>query len=45
MNKYVCVAKCPELDDDNLAHCIITQEEFDEDRVCPCGNIPKYEKL
>lgn len=45
MNRYVCLAKCPELDIDNLAHCIISQEDLDNDIECPCGNKPKYEKV
>ena len=41
--KYKCVASCPELDIDNIAHCKLTGREiYDrEERIrcdCPCGN-------
>ena len=46
MNKYKCVAYCPELDEDNERHCIFTEgyledkREYDEE-ICPCGNTTK----
>lgn len=47
MKKYICIAKCPELDDDNLRHCIATKEQIQEreERLgvyCPCGNEEKW---
>lgn len=40
--KMICVAKCPELDDENLPHCtdtldVINEKEAERD-YCPCGN-------
>lgn len=48
MKKYICVAKCPELDYDNSKHCITENPKqpfplYDYD--CPCGNCPKWEEL
>ena len=46
--RFVCVAKCPELDLDNERHCCGTQKEIDwqyeryEDSGCPVGNIPEW---
>lgn len=43
MNKYICVAKCPELDRNKDKHCIFTESYLDYKReycleICPCGN-------
>lgn len=48
MKKYICVAKCPELDYDNSRHCIADNPNnpfplYDYD--CPCGNCPIWEEL
>ena len=48
MKKYICVAKCPELDYDNSKHCVTDNPEqpfplYDYD--CPCGNCPIWEEL
>lgn len=45
MSKYMCIAKCPELDYDNEKHCEVIingEEELLElkDKQCPCGNNP-----
>lgn len=45
--KYECTAKCPELDKDNIPHCVeyIRNEEqlFNLlNKECPCGNDPKW---
>ncbi len=45
--KYICISYCPELDIDNLKHCIDTiegirnREEIHCD-YCPCGNLPTW---
>ncbi len=45
--RYICVAKCPELDVDKTPHCI-EYIHNDEDMIkllnkeCPCGNNPKF---
>ena len=48
-DKYICVAKCPELDCDNHTHCIDTLEGIQEtedrqNNYCPCGNTPEWKK-
>lgn len=48
MKKYICVAKCPELDCDNSKHCVTTNPNnpsslYDYD--CPCGNRPEWEEI
>ena len=48
--KFICVAKCPELDMDSYTHCIDTKEEIRsrEDKCqdyCPCGNNPIWEEI
>jgi hypothetical protein len=46
---YICITKCPELDDDNSKHCAGTgdyikrRESIGRD-FCPCGNIAKWEE-
>lgn len=47
MKKYICVAKCPELDHDNSKHCVTNNPNnpfplYDYD--CPCGNCPIWEE-
>ena len=43
LKKYICIAKCPELDIDGSKHCIATENEtkfgtpYNVD-YCPCGN-------
>ena len=39
MNKYLCTAKCPELDCEDSGHCIVTDLTA-RDFECPCGNKP-----
>lgn len=39
--KFVCVARCPELDYDNHKHCITREIRHD----CPCGNEDIWIKL
>ncbi|MNN06264.1 hypothetical protein D3C81_1190470 [compost metagenome] len=48
--KLICISKCPELDCDNLTHCIDTLEGIrnKEERgfdYCPCGNKDEWEEL
>jgi len=43
MNRYICIANCPELDEDNEAHCIFSESCLEDKReydleICPCGN-------
>ena len=43
MSRYICIANCPELDEDNEAHCIFTESYLEGNReydleICPCGN-------
>jgi len=48
MKKYICIQKCPELDEENLKHCIVTEETLQEIRFsdyCPCGNQEKWEEI
>lgn len=47
--KYICVAKCPELDRTKEHHCCmeVTSDEAIEylmNHDCPCGNIDKWEE-
>ena len=41
MKWYICKAKCPELDFDELPHCETTDPEttFEKQDGCPVGNI------
>ncbi|MNP79370.1 hypothetical protein D3C76_1771880 [compost metagenome] len=48
--KLICISKCPELDRDNLTHCIDTLEGIrnKEERgfdYCPCGNRDEWKEL
>lgn len=48
--KFICIAKCPELDNENLRHCIDTKEGIirREDELCdycPCGNTPIWKPI
>jgi predicted RNA-binding Zn-ribbon protein involved in translation (DUF1610 family) len=50
MEKFICIAHCPELDDKNLRHCTDTkeairkrEEEFQD--YCPCGNQEIWQKI
>jgi len=48
--KYICIQKCPELDDDNSKHCVDTKQGIleKEERFldyCPCGNTPKWKLI
>ena len=50
MQKYVCVATCPELDNNNIEHCVDTLAGiYDRCDVhidyCPCGNTLVWEPL
>lgn len=47
MCKFICVAKCPELDWNGEAHCETDNPEKYEELIygCPAGNIPKWEKI
>ena len=48
MKKYICVAKCPELDYDNSKHCVTknpTQPFPLYDYDCPCGNCPIWQEI
>lgn len=54
MEKFICVAKCHELDDcENnclkLTHCIDTKKGIaDKEKrgdYCPCGNVAKWEEV
>lgn len=43
--RYICTAKCPEMDRNGLGHCVEHQDEychayFAEYGCCPVGNIP-----
>lgn len=45
--KYICITKCPELDDEGIKHCVATLEERREREeqhldYCPCGNQDKW---
>lgn len=47
--KYKCIAKCPELDCDNIPHCKFeTDNECEalelKNRECPCGNEPNWKE-
>jgi hypothetical protein len=49
VEKYICIAKCPELDDIESKHCTRTvksEEELRELRneECPCGNNSNFVK-
>ena len=42
---YRCIAKCPELDRDNLTHCKVNDPDEAYERYpdgCPCGNDPEW---
>lgn len=46
--KYICTAKCPELDYDNSKHCSCSNPEYFYNKYpdgCPCGNFPKWELI
>jgi hypothetical protein len=48
--RFICIQKCPELDCQDLAHCIATKAEIAarEDRrqdYCQCGNTSEWEEL
>ena len=46
--KYICVAKCPELDYDNSRHCVTENPKHPfsfRDYDCPCGNYPKWKEI
>lgn len=48
--RFACMAKCPELDCDNLIHCMDTKEGIQEKEerygdYCPCGNVPIWEEI
>jgi len=50
MHKFICFAKCPELDVDNSKHCIATMASITdrEERCgdyCPCGNQEKWKMI
>ena len=50
MKKFVCIAKCPELDCDNLCHCTDTKEgiqrrEEKRQDYCACGNEAIWEEI
>lgn len=48
MKKYICVAKCPELDYKNAKHCVTenpTQPFPRYDNDCPCGNCPIWQEI
>jgi hypothetical protein len=45
--KFICKAKCPELDSYGGNKCIATVYN-DEDvmwQTCPCGNVPSWHKI
>lgn len=44
--EYICVKKCPELDDDNLPHCVTANPDMAFKRVgglCFTGEVPEWE--
>lgn len=49
MPKYICTAKCPELDSNGTKHC--NGEDIDKflDEIyidgCPCGNTPIWSEI
>ena len=46
--KYICIAKCPELDRNHEKHCTTCSIESvyeDGGDGCPCGNIPNYVEM
>ena len=48
MGKYICVAKCPELDYGNSKHCVTENpnQPFPlRDYDCPCGNCPIWQEI
>lgn len=48
LKKYVCIAKCPELDYGNDPHCVtMNREDFCDKYVgsCPVGNVPVWEEV
>ena len=43
MKRFICIAKCPELNFDKETHCIFTEKEIEDKKeydleTCPCGN-------
>lgn len=48
--RFICITKCPELDCEDLAHCMDTKEgiqrkeETGQD-YCPCGNEPIWKEI
>jgi hypothetical protein len=50
MKKYICVAKCYELDINGTQHCIATESEIENIKnmygdYCPCANESKWEEI
>ena len=50
MKEFICIAKCPELDEDNSKHCTATEEETkygtpNNVDFCPCGKKPIWKRL
>jgi hypothetical protein len=50
MKKYICVAKCYELDINGTQHCIATESEIENTKnmygdYCPCANESKWEEI
>lgn len=48
--KYICIAKCPELDVDGSKRCVATLEQIREREemchdYCPCGNQEIWEEV
>ena len=40
--KYICVTKCPKLDEDNTAHCLSIS---DDNTFCPFNRTPEWKEL
>lgn len=48
--RYICVAKCPELDRNKARHCCVSVVSngtiaYMENHECPCGNLDKWEEI